>query len=28
VVEEKYRDLIEEMFSRHAPEKQGSGVRS
>ncbi len=27
VVEEKYRDVIEEMFSRHAPQKQESGDR-
>jgi long-chain acyl-CoA synthetase len=27
VVEEKYRDVIEEMFSRHAPKVQESGVR-
>jgi len=28
VVEEKYREVIEEMFSRHAPQKQESGERS
>ena len=28
VVEEKYRDAIEEMFSRHAPQAQESGARS
>jgi long-chain acyl-CoA synthetase len=28
VVEEKYRDVIEEMFSRHAPKTQESGARS
>ena len=28
VVEEKYRAAIEEMFSRHAPQAQESGVRS
>jgi len=28
VVEEKYRDVIEEMFSRHAPKVQESGARS
>jgi long-chain acyl-CoA synthetase len=28
VVEEKYREVIEEMFSRHAPKVQESGARS
>jgi hypothetical protein len=28
VVEEKYHDVIEEMFSRHAPKVQEPGVRS